>query len=158
MQEIVDFVEEFNKKSTEGMNKKELQQYNYTKTVVVDELDKFDCIGNILANYETAKQQYEYISEQEDLQELHRNIDLEEKIMAFKIKGAKNKANKAKVQFDEEAFVKEFIQNSRFIKDKSKLDNLHNEEQWINFEMVGAGQILAVADIDEGNDSQSTEE
>lgn len=99
IQEIVDFVKEND------------------VPMVKEELEKHDCIDDIVQNYDEYKAKHD-ADEQKILdQEFVRNVEFETKRMESKLAKAKKKAEKNGENFDQQAFIDDFIENSRFLKD-----------------------------------------
>lgn len=86
---------------------------------VNDELEKFDCIGDILANYEDVKRRTDDAAAAEEQAEFERNLDLEKQKLEARRAHAAEKAAKKGEAFDAEEFTASFVKRSRFM---SQLD------------------------------------
>lgn len=98
----------------------EYNAQNQSETVTYEIENKKSLLNEILPLYPDAKARIDEANEKERLAELARNIDFEEKKLAAKLIKVKEKANKKGLSFDEDAFIAEFIANSRFLKEETQ--------------------------------------
>lgn len=146
LKEVLDYLVHL--KEFEGrtdLSKKEIKELK-SAHYITEEMEKYDAseIEEMMTKYDEAKERYDDMLEQDRLANLKRNIELEEKILAFKTNNAAKKvvSNNAKMEkksakngtdytpevFDEEAYVAEQIAKSRFMKDKDQLAKLRSTE------------------------------
>lgn len=83
---------------------------------IKDELSKFDCIEEILKDYEEVKARVAAAERKENLESFIRNVELEGKRVAQRTQKAKQKAEKAKKDFDEKAYADTQKLHSQFLR------------------------------------------
>lgn len=86
-----------------------------------EELSKHTCLDAITESYDEVKARADAQDEREKEEEFLRNVELETKRMDAKRKKAMAKTQKKNEPFDEDAFNKAFIAQSRFLKDREEI-------------------------------------
>lgn len=114
---------------TDVLNVKEILDFMQENQpeIVKEELAKYDCIDEIVSDYEAVQERVNAAEQKELDDEFERNLELENKRFESKLAKARIKAEQNNEVFDEELFTKSFIENSRFMKEKFEKESISKE-------------------------------
>lgn len=96
---------------------KEIYNYaqEYNDTFIMSKINEFAEFEQVLAMYEDAKAREDEKFALEEKEEFERNIELENKKLEIKIAKQKAASERAKVEFDEQQFIHDYVYRNRYL-------------------------------------------
>lgn len=96
---------------------KEIADYakEFNDTFIQGKLSEFEKLGEVLAMFEDAKAREDEKYALEEKEEFERNIELENKKLENRIAKQKAASEKAKVEFDEQQFIHDYVYRNRYL-------------------------------------------